>query len=262
MQRRNLPGTPLTGKARAASRSGTLRATARGRRLITRPTVRRLAAALLLLCSSIVFAQGDPSVMLFGARLDDARSFAVETAAGRGWHIRAVSQSSAVFEQVLDGDEDEDEGLLVARRILRIQARLAEDSDGTRISLHAEEVELPGTEQETRTDVTALYIDNLSNALGSLRNKWDDRRSAPGLSPPRQPTMGTLVPERSSATPTPLGDWAYAAERYAMSRGCVLTERATELTSSGQDWEEHRVYCEDGSQRLVQCRHGDCTASD
>lgn len=233
---------------------------ARALQWATASSRQRLAAALLLVLSSHVLAFGDPSVMLFGARLDDARSFAVETAASRGWHIRAVSASAAVFEQVLDGDEEE--GILIAQRVLRIRATLTEDADGTRISLRAEEVELPGTEQEVWTDVTAPYADNLAKALSSLRAKWDDRRLGALPAPIGQPRMGTISPERSEEAPASLGDWAYAAERYAQSRGCVLTDRATELVSSGQGRETHRVSCEDGTRRLVQCRSGDCTAGD
>ncbi|NEV63299.1 hypothetical protein [Thiorhodococcus minor] len=72
--------------------------------------------------------------------------------------------------------------------------------------------------------------------------------------------MGRLTPESSRRASTAVGVWAYTAERYAMTRGCTLTERPTELEGSGQGWEQHLVFCQDGSHMRVQCRYGDCTA--
>ncbi|MBK1722572.1 hypothetical protein CKO23_09965 [Thiocystis violacea] len=195
--------------------------------------------------------------MLFGANLNDARSFAVESAASRGWRILSVSTRSAVFEQILAGDDAS--GVLVAERLLRIYANFSEESDGARVTLRAEEVEWPGTEDEWRSDVTERYAENLDKALASLRGKWDTQR--PGDNPSADARgMGSLIGESTGASPGAGAHWAYAAERYAQSRGCVLTERVTQLASSGQDWEEHRVFCQDGSQILVQCRYGDCTS--
>lgn len=195
--------------------------------------------------------------MLFGARLDDARAFAVDSAASRGWRILSATSGAAVFEQILAG-HDED-GVLIAERVLRIYADFAEDSDGSRVSLRAEEVEWPGTENEWRSDVTEHYSENLMKALASLRGKWDARGTGPDRSTAIRPRMGHLTSESRQRAPATVGIWAYAAERYAMTRGCSLTEQATKLEGSGQGWEQHRVFCQNGVQMLVQCRYGDCT---
>lgn len=196
-------------------------------------------------------------MLLFGATLSDARAFAVETAASRGWTIPSVTSTTAVFEQILDGDEAGG----AVQRLLRIFADFAEESAGVRVYLRAEEVDWPGTDSEAMTDVTGRYADNLTNALSSLRAKWDAQRSNPATPFSRHDPidMGRLAPDVSSAAAAPLGAWAYVAERYAQSRGCDLTDRPTQLESSSQGWERLRVFCRNGSAIRVQCRDGDCT---
>ncbi|MBK1716936.1 hypothetical protein CKO27_04575 [Thiocystis violacea] len=212
---------------------------------------------LLILQPNWTFAS-PPNVLLFGANLSDARSFAVENATSRGWRILTVASTSATFEQLLDGDEEE--GVLVAERTLRVFADFSEEADGSRVSLRAEEVEWPGTEDEWRTDVTERYSDNLLRALASLRGKWEARHGDPAMGSTAAPPVGHLAPESTQPSAPRIGAWAYVAERYALGRGCELTDRATRLESSGQDWEQHRVFCRDGSDILVQCRYGDCAA--
>ena len=218
-----------------------------------------LATGLLLLHLTVAQALQNPAVLLFGATLTDARAFAVEHAARRGWSIREVTANAALFEQVLDGEETD--GILVVQRLLQIRAEFAEESAGIRVSLHAEEVEWPETDREWMTDVTGRYADNLTNALSSLRGKWDVRREDSAGLPeaPSSPFRDGVPPDASRMTAELIGTWAYAAERYAQSRGCELGEQATQLESSGQEWEQHRVFCQDGSQIVVRCRHGDCT---
>ncbi len=191
--------------------------------------------------------------------MSDARSFAVEHAAQRGWSIPEVAASTAMFEQILEGEERD--GIMVVQRLLRIRAEFAEESAGVRVYLQAEEVEWPATEREWMTDVTGRYADNLMNALSSLRGKWDARRDDSASVPQASSSLSTFPvrPGFERISPEPIGTWAYAAERYAQSRGCELTERATQLESRGQDWEQNRVFCQDGSQIIVRCRDGDCT---
>lgn len=218
-----------------------------------------LATGLLLLHLAVAQALQHPAVLLFGATLTDARAFAVEHAARRGWSIREVTANAALFEQVLDGEETD--GILVVQRLLRIRADFAEESAGVRVFLRAEEVEWPETDREWMMDVTGRYADNLTNALSSLRGKWDAWREDAAGRPdaPSSPVRGGVPPDSSQMTAEPVGTWAYVAERYAQSRGCELTERATQLVSSGQNWEAHRVFCRDGSRISVRCRDGDCT---
>ncbi|AFL72817.1 hypothetical protein [Thiocystis violascens] len=218
-----------------------------------------LATGLLLLHLADSQALQNPAVLLFGATLTDARAFAVEHASRRGWSIREVTANAALFEQVLDGEETD--AILVVQRLLRIRAEFAEESDGVRVSLRAEEVEWPETDREWMADVTGRYADNLANALSSLRAKWDAWRGNSASLPnaPSSRFHGGVPPDSSRMAAEPIGTWAYAAERYAQSRGCELTERATQLESNGQDWERHWVFCRDGSRISVRCRYGDCT---
>lgn len=217
-----------------------------------------LAGATFLLVTAGAHAEHTPQVLLFGASLDEARGFAVETASNRGWNILSVTSNTAVFEQSLDEDDDAD---AENRHLLRIYADFVEESSGVRVSLHAEEVERPDTDEEAMTDVTGRYGDNLSNSLDSLRSKWDDRRESPDATS-TQPTaaMGKLSASPGQSGGRAVGAWAYNAERYAESRGCALTDRPTQLAASGPDWEQHLIVCRNGSSLRVECRHGDCTS--
>lgn len=216
-------------------------------------------AALWLGLSSAWATERPPQVLLFGATLEDARGFAVENASSRGWNILSVSSNTAVFEQSLDEDGSE---APENHHLLRIYADFAEESSGVRVSLRAEEVEQADTAEETMTDVTGRYGDNLSNALSSLRGKWDARRESPGATAgaQRPVAMGKLSAGTDPPNGRRIGVWAYNAERYAESRGCVLTDRPTQLAASGPDWEQHLVACRNGSSLRVECRHGDCTS--
>ena len=65
---------------------------------------------------------------------------------------------------------------------------------------------------------------------------------------------------RDVARKSPFAHWDHRHEFVdTPDGGCELTDRATHLESGGQDWEQHRVFCQDGTQILVQCRYGDCT---
>lgn len=220
---------------------------------------RALTTGLLLLQLTVAQALQNPNAFLFGASLSNARAFAVENAKRRGWSIQKVTASTALFEQILEGDETD--GVLVVRRLLRVRAEFTEESAGIRVYLSAEEVEWPATDREWMSDVTERYTDNLMNALSSLRDKWDAQRDDPASLPssPSSLVTGKVDPGTGRMAPEAVGTWAYAAERYAQSRGCELTDRTTELESSGQDWEQHRVFCQDGTQIIVRCRYGDCT---
>lgn len=217
-----------------------------------------LTAISLLFAAPWARAGQAPQVLLFDATLDEARGFAVDTAASRGWSILSVTSGTAVFEQSLE-DDDED---AANRHLLRIYADFAEESSGVRVALRAEEVERPDTAEETMADVTGRYSDNLSNALASLRGKWDARRESSGATADTHPSvaMGKLSARTDQSTGRPLGTWSYNAERYAESRGCVLTDGPTQLTASGPGWEQHQIACRNGTSLRVECRHGDCTS--
>ncbi|WP_232424252.1 hypothetical protein [Imhoffiella purpurea] len=222
-------------------------------------TCRAILLSTLGWHAALVLALSPPDMLLFDASLGEARSFTVESAADRGWTIRSVAPTQAIFEQTLVGSEDQ--GILTIEQLLRIFAEFREESTGVRVYLRAQEVDWPETDEERMTDVTDRYRDNLMRALASLRAKWDAQREGDGIAPPagtRDPgRVVSAAPLRSGAS----GVWSYAAEHYAISRGCELTDRPTQLMASGPDWERHGVFCADGTQVGVECRHGDCTSS-
>jgi hypothetical protein len=206
-------------------------------------------------CSlALADAAAAQSVLLFGASLDEARDFTVESASARGWSLPSIGADAVEIEATLDeGDPDDP---LMPRVLIRISAHFTEEAAGTRVLLRAREVETAPTGETWTSDVTLRYAENLNNALSSLRNKWDARREQ-GSIEGMPSAAARLDPPSDTAS---VGTWAYYAERYAESRGCGLTASGAVLDATGPDWERHRIECKDGRSMRVQCRHGDCTS--
>jgi hypothetical protein len=204
----------------------------------------------------------EPSVLLFGATLDQARELAVSAATAKDWRLLSSTPAGAAFEQTLEDAEVEQGSAPL--RVIRIFVRFEWESAGVRVLLRAEEIEMPGSEREWMTDVTARYGDNLTNALSSLRANWDAAASRgaanAGYLRGQDIVPESVQPQYPSAFPR-VGTWAYYAESYAQSRGCALTDTGAELEAAGQDWEQHLVGCRDGRHMRVHCRYGECTGA-
>lgn len=222
------------------------------------------AAIGLLLWTTLASAAPGPTVLLFGANLDQARSFAVDSAREHGWRLVSMMQEAVIVEQVLEESPQEDRAPL---RVIRVRARFTDEGAGVRVELSAAEVESPGRPEEWSEDVTDRYGLNLANALSSLRTHWDERRSpsSPGTGDPAPVRYPTPAPPAPTTDPTgnggPVGTWAYYAERYAEGVGCVLAEGGARLEAAGADWERHRVPCRNRAAVRVHCRFGDCTGT-
>lgn len=104
-----------------------------------------------------------PGVLLYGATMEQARDFAIETAYRRGWSVPAVSATTAGFEQVLEESDPDDP--LASRHLIHISASFVEETAGTRVLLRAREVRVSSTGEEWSTDVTERYAENLGNAF-------------------------------------------------------------------------------------------------
>lgn len=223
--------------------------------------VRIVPVALGVLAFELVAAAPAPGILLYGATPDEAKDFAIASAYGRGWGVPVVGETTVEIEQILEESDPDDP--LASRRLIRISAVFVAEDSGTRVLLRAREVQTSTNGEEWSTDVTERYAENLGNALSSLRSKWDGHRDT-GQSktrePARPPATGGESADRAAETGAgPVGTWAYYAERYAESRGCVLTDAETILEASGPDWERHRVKCRDGRSLHVHCHLGDCT---
>jgi len=218
-----------------------------------------LASLLLTLIGGVRPLQAEPNALLFGATLDAARTLALDSAVLKGWDVVDVDATGATFEQVLEEDEWGEAPLL----LIRVHADFVEEASGVRVLLRAQEVELPFTPDEWVYDVTTELGDNLDHALSKLRARWDSGRAGStridsGQAGPA-PTDGADADTDNGGGA--VGTWAYYAERYAESRGCRLNDRGAVLEAAGQDWEQHRIRCLDGSVMHVQCRNGDCTSA-
>jgi hypothetical protein len=220
---------------------------------------------VLLLSAVLAAPSPGPTVLLYGADPRQARDLAIGSALERGWRLASVTLDGVTFEQTLEGPEAEDGSGPV--RIIRVSARFNLEGGGVRVQLSAQEVEQPGRPEEWTADVTDRYGLNLANALSSLRARWDAR--IPSQSPSPTPWSDAAAPSPLPSPPATgrgeslgaVGTWAYYAEDYAQSRGCVLTDAGARLESAGSDWERHRVPCQDGRLLHVYCRFGDCTAA-
>ncbi|MGE5155005.1 MAG: hypothetical protein ACM3ST_13445 [Bdellovibrio bacteriovorus] len=217
--------------------------------------------AALILSASLAAGSPGPSILLYGAGLDQTREFAIESALARGWRLIWVAPEGVAFEQTLEeADEAEGSG---PSRVIRVFASFSAEGGGVRVQLRAEEFESPGGPEERSADVTDRYGLNLANALSSLRARWDTRPASGGHASEPSPGVGERAPRRPEGTAPlgPVGTWAYYAEDYAQSRGCALTDSGARLDSAGADWERHRVPCQDGRVLRVYCYLGDCTAA-
>jgi hypothetical protein len=76
--------------------------------------------------------------------------------------------------------------------------------------------------------------------------------------PPSAPVASAPNDMLRLNVPVPSGIWAYYAEHYARIRGCNLAGEGAVLINKTADFEEHRVYCEDGKTFLVRCNAGTC----
>jgi hypothetical protein len=216
---------------------------------------------MLVLSAAMVSASPGPTVLLYGANLDQGRDFAISSALERGWHLVSLAPDEVTFEQDLEGSEGADAP--GPSRLIRVFARFSRESGGIRVQLTAKEIESPGRAEERSSDVTDRYGLNLANALSSLRARGDSGlpAAAPWAGDP-PPTQGAVSSGLHETEPLgPMGTWAYYAESYAESRGCLLSDSGARLESAGADWERHGVHCEDGRVLQVYCRFGDCTAA-
>jgi hypothetical protein len=213
--------------------------------------ITRLLVGILLVGIRLNEAFAAPSALLFDATLDEARTFAVDSAYARGWSVPRVGQDTAELEYLLEDGETED--ALVLRTLIRISALFSEEAAGTRVTLRALEIETSET-GEWMSDVTERYAGNLDNALASLVSKWDRHRGSHSIAGQRTSQVGEV-----RTTAESVGVWAYYAERYAESRGCELTDAGALLDTSGTEWERHQVDCRDGRSFRIHCEHGDCS---
>ncbi|MFB1489388.1 MULTISPECIES: hypothetical protein [unclassified Thiocapsa] len=217
--------------------------------------------ALGILAIELAAAAPAPGVLLYGATPEQARDFAIDSAYRRGWNVPVVGETTVEIEQILEESDPDDP--LAPRRLIRISAVFVPEGAGTRVLLRAREVQTSATGEEWSTDVTERYAENLGNALSSLRSKWDGHRDtgSPRTREPARPaaSIDESADGATEADAGPVGTWTYYAERYAESRGCVLTDAKTHLEASGPEWEQHRVNCRDGRAMHVHCRQGDCT---
>lgn len=224
----------------------------------------RLVPALLFVGLAIPPVHADPSILLFGATIESARALAMDSATERGWSLAIDDLHGVTFEQVLE-EADLWDG--TPMKLIRIHARFVEEAFGARVALRAEEIEAPESAEEWIYDVTARYAENLEYALSKLQARWDAShpdaatRGSTDQRAPELPGVGTrpssIAPDSSTLG---VGEWAYYAERYAESRGCLLTDQGAILDAAGQGWEHHRIACQDGSVILVACYYGECTA--
>jgi hypothetical protein len=217
--------------------------------------------------TGLAIAALGPSALLYGATLEQARDLAVSSALERGWRLVSSASDSATFEHTLEGGDDTGTAAAEApasHRVIRVRAQFSREAGGVRVRLSADEITSPGQPEERSADVTDQYGLNLANALSALRERWDGRRP-----PPAAPTTEMGLPGSDTPRPGPdvsqssgvVGTWAYYAERYAESQGCVLAASGARLESAGAEWERHRVPCQDGTWLHVYCRFGDCTAA-
>lgn len=219
-----------------------------------------LLLLVLTTSSASTAASAGPSVLIANSTLPRVKALALDTALARGWTLIESTADRIIFETPLDqpasagppGAEPP------ATTQLRIRTDLEQLSNGTRISLQAEERWWSGSAREWRTDVTRLYRDNLQEALRSLQQRWQRYLQTSPTFPEAALTAPAIEPNFNE---TPVGLWAYYAERYARAAGCDLDERGAILVHANHGEELHRVFCNDQAPVMVRCNNQGCRRS-
>ena len=266
--------------------------------LRTMPSILALLLALALSGQATsADASSKPSVFLANASAARVKALALDTALLQGWTLLESRTDAILFATSLDQPaSDGPPGATPPKTTqLRIHTQLEQTETGTLVSASAVEHWWPGTEQAWTEDVTRLYGDHLQRALRSLQQRWEQfnasstalaasrptpaastertTRSAAGPAP-KPATKPPLAPqpgrprqphERASSwqdlDDAPIGLWAYYAERYAQSQGCLLHDRGAVLAQALQADEIHRVYCANRAPVMVRCNQLDCRAA-
>ena len=209
---------------------------------------------MLIAASASTAASAGPSVLITNATLPRIKALALDTALARGWMLIESRRERILFETPLDQPASAGPPGVTPTETthLRIRVDLEQLSNGIRVSIQAEERWWRGSVREWRTDVTHRYRDNLQQALRSLRQRWQrllaTNPTFPQASVNLEPSFGD----------TPVGLWAYYAERYARAAGCDLDDRGAVLVHANQSEELHRVFCRARAPIMVRCNNQGC----
>lgn len=224
-----------------------------------------LLALLLSIASAAALASTGPSVLIPESSLQRIKALALDTALARGWTLIESQADSIIFETTLEQPASDGPPGAEPPEIthLRIRTDLEQLSAGTRVAIQAEERWWSGTAREWRTDVTRRYQDKLQDALRSLQQRWQ-RYLQTSPSPSSNPTLSTLSDPaviEPDLSDSPVGLWAYYAERHARAAGCDLHDRGATLVNSSGQQELHRVFCTNRNPVMVRCDNQGCRPS-
>ncbi|WPL16154.1 hypothetical protein Thiowin_01101 [Thiorhodovibrio winogradskyi] len=220
-----------------------------------------------------------PRVYLDQANVPRAKGLALDAALTKGWQVAVSQRDHSVFETLIHESRDVGGGADAppVPVLLRIRADFIRDAGGVLVSLAATEIRSPGTRAEVQRDVTQNYRVNLENALGSLRQQWEEFAlgGRPSRQPqalemsirggrrqaPRRPAVARAAASEQASPVT--GQWSYEAERLAGQYGCQVSERGATLfgdraESDATGHEVHRVSCDNRSALLVRCDSEGC----
>lgn len=212
-----------------------------------------LLALLLIALSTTTVASAGPSVLIGNSTVARVKALALDTALARGWTLIESTAERIIFETPLEQPASAGPpGVMPPETThLRIRADLEQLAGGTLVSIQAEERWWRGSAREWRADVTRLYHDNLQDALRSLQQRWQRYLQTS----PTFPEAAVIEPNFSD---TPVGLWAYYAERYARAAGCMLDDQGATLVNSNRREELHRVFCANQAPVMVRCSNQGC----
>lgn len=192
---------------------------------------------------------GQPSTLLQGAGIDEARSVAMASARSKGWTLASAGdpQSTAEASQpaglILERDLSATAAQSVALGALpggpapkvRVLVTLAPQEVGTEVGLRAFVIVNPGTENEKQLEYTDDYADDLAVSLSALQSAWlaTGHRLAEAAPVPEAPAPAPdnlLDPnaDGAAATSSAAGsDEAGPASRESMLAEATQAEDAT-----------------------------------
>ena len=247
----------------------------RGNRVPARLAARLAPIPALLLIAAALFSSGcattpagvesfgavgkQPSTLLEGASLDEARSVAMASARSKGWTLTSPSADQLILERSVSASSPQARALGTlpdgpAPRV-QVHSQFIPVDRGTQVALQAFILVNPGTEAAKRIDYTEDYQDDLAISLSALQSAWlatEHQLASPAPVPATAapPAPDDLLQPPAEASPQ---QQAMAAAGDATDEDATdedATETASEDFAAGDDfagsaWGDGSAWSED-----------------
>ncbi|MBK1648398.1 hypothetical protein [Rhabdochromatium marinum] len=224
----------------------------------------------LLLIAAVLFSSGcattstgvapfgsvgkQPSTLLEGASLDEARSVAMASARSKGWTLASPSADQLILERSVLASSPQAQALGTlpngpAPRV-QVHSQFIPLDRGTQVTLQAFILVNPGTEAAKRIDYTKDYQDDLAISLSALQSAWLATEHQLASPAPVPATAAPPAPDDLLQPPTEASPQQQAMTATEDATDEDATETASEGFAAGDDfagsaWGDGSAWSED-----------------